>query len=663
MSQFIKRLERIVIDECHVVLNEQPRKNPDDPDDEPKEFRPLLSQLGRLQIAHTQMVLLTATLPPSVERKLWSRMKWHPEQVSLFRARTSRTNVAYRIWQAPIEGDLQSHHRWIESDHVGSFIRDRIHRSRGGRTIVYAHSKPQVCTMATMLGCEAYYHGSLDQPGTLERFRRQPQGVIVATSALGMGVDIPDIRSIIHLGRPRTLLDYAQESGRAGRDGLHSEAIIIEPDGLNTPPGYLKRTPESEQRLVHEYMGGEQCRRFVLDRYLDGTVDQYLRSHCGDHGVVGSEARCDVCDPEWFAMEEEVPAAWPADGHPTSTPVRGSDASHHDGDVDLVDDDRGCTDPDPIWSNPPVWGAVRPGRIASTASVASDESESLQSQAPWESVISHAPPNMAGRTSSDDSDNESESLQSQAPWESIISHAPPDMAGRTSRDDSNNESESLQSQAPPESPIPSAPPSTQPRRSAVGVPLSHQLKFRQQDIARSVGSEKHRMARPRELIDQQFLVQQADQWKDRCWLCAQDGRDSDHELYHCRQPSSQRAKVWMQQFRKRVQFPNYLCCFGCFMPQAVCPRFQGGAPDFQIPCAHRGVLFAMVSMMLFGGPEQARLQEILAQRMAAKGFNMQDEEQLSAFLAQRSTEAEWGKVSELVATFIYFRRVCAREGR
>jgi hypothetical protein len=171
------------------------------------------------------------------------------------------------------------------------------------------------------------------------------------------------------------------------------------------------------------------------------------------------------------------------------------------------------------------------------------------------------------------------------------------------------------------------------------------------------------MARPRELIDQQFLVQQADQWQDRCWLCAQDGRDSDHELYHCRQPSSQRAKGWMQQFRKRVKFPNYLCCFGCFMPQDVCPRFQGGRPDFQIPCAHRGVLLAMVGMMLFGGPEQARMQEILAQRMAAKGFNIQDEEQFSTFLAQRSTQAEWGKVSELVATFIYLRRVCEREGR
>jgi superfamily II DNA helicase RecQ len=47
---------------------------------------------------------------------------------------------------------------------------------------------------------------------------------MVATSVLGMGLDIPDIRSIIHLGTPRTLEDYRQESGRDGRDGKRSEA-------------------------------------------------------------------------------------------------------------------------------------------------------------------------------------------------------------------------------------------------------------------------------------------------------------------------------------------------------------------------------------------------------------------------------------------------------
>jgi superfamily II DNA helicase RecQ len=49
----------------------------------------------------------------------------------------------------------------------------------------------------------------------------------VATSVLGIGVDIPDIRCIIHIRRPRSLLEYAQESGRARRDSEASEAIII----------------------------------------------------------------------------------------------------------------------------------------------------------------------------------------------------------------------------------------------------------------------------------------------------------------------------------------------------------------------------------------------------------------------------------------------------
>jgi superfamily II DNA helicase RecQ len=51
--------------------------------------------------------------------------------------------------------------------------------------------------------------------------------VVVATNALGMGVDIPDIRCVIHVNRPRTLLDYRQESSRAGRDSKASKGIII----------------------------------------------------------------------------------------------------------------------------------------------------------------------------------------------------------------------------------------------------------------------------------------------------------------------------------------------------------------------------------------------------------------------------------------------------
>jgi superfamily II DNA helicase RecQ len=66
----------------------------------------------------------------------------------------------------------------------------------------------------------------------LERFIQGITNMITATNALGMGVDIPHIRVIFHMGAPRTLLDYVLESARAGRDGQASEAIIIQPHSI-----------------------------------------------------------------------------------------------------------------------------------------------------------------------------------------------------------------------------------------------------------------------------------------------------------------------------------------------------------------------------------------------------------------------------------------------
>jgi superfamily II DNA helicase RecQ len=60
-------------------------------------FRKQMQQLGRLVAAETQMVMLTATLPPSEEYELFRRMHFNIEQVKMFRAPTARTNVAYRV--------------------------------------------------------------------------------------------------------------------------------------------------------------------------------------------------------------------------------------------------------------------------------------------------------------------------------------------------------------------------------------------------------------------------------------------------------------------------------------------------------------------------------------------------------------------------------------
>lgn len=110
----MRRLDRIVIDECHVVLNDQ------------RNFRPQMAQLGRLVQARTQMVWLTATLPPSMEAELCRRMKHDRAAVTIYRARTSRSNVAYRVWRPDMTGVGQGPYEWIESEAVVAFIQDRI---------------------------------------------------------------------------------------------------------------------------------------------------------------------------------------------------------------------------------------------------------------------------------------------------------------------------------------------------------------------------------------------------------------------------------------------------------------------------------------------------------------------------------------------------------
>lgn len=114
----------------------------------------------------------------------------------------------------------------------------------------------------------------------LALFWKQSPGVIVAMSALGIGIDIPDIWLVIHVGRTQSLLDYGQESGRAGRNGDASQAIMLI-DGHRLGWG----DPPMVDSWVQAYIGG-CCRRRALDTYLDGMVDGYTRQQCEDSKVI-----------------------------------------------------------------------------------------------------------------------------------------------------------------------------------------------------------------------------------------------------------------------------------------------------------------------------------------------------------------------------------------
>ncbi|KAI2479924.1 telomere-linked helicase 1 [Pyrenophora tritici-repentis] len=259
-----RQLDRIIIDECHIVLNRQ------------YTFRKQMQQLGKLVAVETQMVMLTATLPPSEEDELFRRMHFERRQVRIFRAPTARSNIAYRVVRVEKERKRQE----VEAT-VLAMVQQKVRKYKSGKIVVYGNSVPKVKGLAEKLKCHAYHHHAVGKASMLEEFMGGKQRVIVATSALGMGVDVPDIRCIVHIDWPFSVLDYAQESGRAGRDGERSEAIMMVQDGEQRAAD--DKQGEAEQRLVRAYVEGideaATCRRVVLDGYLDRREAERARSN------------------------------------------------------------------------------------------------------------------------------------------------------------------------------------------------------------------------------------------------------------------------------------------------------------------------------------------------------------------------------------------------
>jgi superfamily II DNA or RNA helicase len=255
------RLDRIVVDECHVVLSSK------------NGFRPKLQRLGELFITATQFVLLTATLPPQEEHRFWEIMRIPAGEVVMFRSPTSRKNIRYQV--VAYDGT---------DEKAVQFIRAKVQQyAAPGKIVVYSNSVDRVERLAEMLGCPSIHANEEDKAEYFQELRRGEHRVVVATNALGMGVDIPDIRCVVHVDRPRTLLDYGQESGRAGRDRKASEGIIMR-TVCGPAPGVV---PNPAAEKIEQFMEGDRCRRVVLDQYMDGRPNR--------EGCEEGEEPCDVC--------------------------------------------------------------------------------------------------------------------------------------------------------------------------------------------------------------------------------------------------------------------------------------------------------------------------------------------------------------------------------
>ncbi|ENF8750306.1 ATP-dependent DNA helicase RecQ [Vibrio fluvialis] len=288
-GEFIERLHNlplamIAVDEAHCISQWG------------HDFRPEYAALGQLkqQFPQVPIMALTATADDATRSDILSRLNLTDPHVYL--GSFDRPNIRYTLMEKhkPVSQVI----RYLETQ-------------KGHCGIIYCGSRKKV-EMVTEKLCNnhiraAGYHAGMDadeRAYVQEAFQRDDIQIVVATVAFGMGINKPNVRFVVHFDIPRNIESYYQETGRAGRDGLPAEAVMLyDPADI----AWLRRTLDEKndgpQKQVEthkltamsNFAEAQTCRRQVLLNYFG----EYRDKPCGN---------CDICldPPKHFDATEEA---------------------------------------------------------------------------------------------------------------------------------------------------------------------------------------------------------------------------------------------------------------------------------------------------------------------------------------------------------------------
>ena len=240
------------------------------------EFRADYRQLGKLKqhFPHTSVAAFTATATQRVQQDIVQQLQFNnPENV--VRGPVYRDNLFINVQPREKNGYQQ--------------LLDFLQQHPNEQGIIYTLSRKNTEDLSLFLQQKQFkarcYHAGLntrDRQQAFEDFVNDDIDIMVATIAFGMGIDKSNIRFVVHMSLPKTMEAYYQEMGRAGRDGLPSEVLLLYSSGdLGLLSQFINDIDDPDYRqlayqkldLIKKYAYQEGCRHQSLSHYFDDVME------------------------------------------------------------------------------------------------------------------------------------------------------------------------------------------------------------------------------------------------------------------------------------------------------------------------------------------------------------------------------------------------------